>query len=223
LGCSVIPINATFSINVTIEWGLRALAQLNFFEVDMLVKKRGGPKTTEGKLVSSKNSTQHGLTTQTPSSTKEKEIISGYIQELTTYFKPESPLEKIQIERIAICKAKLDWLYEVEQLKLALVMEKFIHDPSQILDQLPMARGAVRGMVNELIQHGEITLPCKLKFKDLEIICEEIIHYRKKILKEKDLEVNWPNLTRFLKSYKPIYLSDANSNLFEKLILISEE
>jgi hypothetical protein len=188
----------------------------------MIVKKRGGPKTTEGKAVSSKNSTKHGLTAQTTSSTKEKEIVSGYIQELTNYYKPESPLEKIQIERIAICKAKLDRLYEVEQLQLALVMEKFIQDPSQILDQLPMAKGAVKGMVNELIQHGEITLPCKLKLKDLKIICEETIYHRKNVLKETDLEVNWPNLTKFLESYEPIYLADANCKPLEKLALISE-
>lgn len=188
----------------------------------MSTKKKSGPKITAGKAVSSRNSTKHGLTSQIPSSLKEKEIVSAYIQELTIYYKPESPLEKIQIERIAICKAKLDRLYEVESLQLDLVVEKFIQDPGQILDQIAMARGAIRGMVKELIQHGEITLPCKLKIKDLEIICEEIIHHRKNVLKEADLEVYWPNLTRFLKSYKPIYLSDANSNLLEKLALISE-
>jgi hypothetical protein len=186
------------------------------------ITKKGGPKTNAGKAVSSKNSTKHGLTSKTPSSLKEKEIVSAYIQELTTYYKPESPLEKIQIERIAICKAKLDRLYEVEGLQLDLVMEKFIQDPDQILDQIPMAKGVNRGMIKELIQYGEITLPCKLKVNDLEIICEEIIYSRKNILKETDLEVYWPNLTRFLKSYEPIYLSDANSNLLEKLALISE-
>lgn len=188
----------------------------------MSIKKKNGPKTTAGKAVSSKNSTKHGLTTQTPSSVKEKEIVSAYIQELTTYYKPEYPLEKIQIERIAICKAKLDRVYEVEGLQLDLVVEKFTQDPGQILDQIPMARGVTRGMVKELIQYGEITLPCKLKIKDLELICEEIILHRKNVLRETDLEVYWPNLTRFLKSYDPIYLSDAYSNILRKLSLISD-
>lgn len=188
----------------------------------MATNKKGGPQTSAGKAVSSKNSTKHGLTSQAPSSSKEKEIISGYIQELTTHYKPGSPLEKIQIERIAICKAKLDRLYEVERVQLELAIKKFIQNPEQILDQIPLAQGAVRGMVIELIQYGEITLPCKLTDKELEIICEETLHYRKNIVKEGDLEVYWPTLTSFLKSYEPIYLSNVDSNALKKLDLVAQ-
>ena len=170
-------------------------------------KKRGGPQTIAGKAISSKNSTKYGLTSSKPSSLKEQEVVQAYVQELTTHYKPASPLEKLQIERIAICKVKLDRLYEVEQIQLELATEKFRQDPSQILDRISSATGTVRGMVKELIEYGEITLPCDLKDKELDLICEEIIHHRKNILKESDFKTYWPNLTVFLTKYDSIGVS----------------
>lgn len=188
----------------------------------MAIKKKGGPQTVAGKAISAKNSTKHGLTTQTPSSPKEKEIVNGYIQDLTAHYKPESPLERIQIERIAICKAKLDRLYEVERVQLELATKKFIEDPNPILDQIDMAKGLDRGMVMELIKYGEVTLPCKLKDKDLEIICEEVLYCSDSVIKESDLEIYLPNLSNFLKSYEPIYLSDIDSGLIKRLDLVAQ-
>lgn len=187
----------------------------------MATKKKGGPQTIAGKAVASQNSTVHGLTSSRPSSLKEKEAVQAYVQELTYYYKPDSPLEKLQIERIAICKVKLDRLYEVEQVQLELTTQKFKNDPDQILDQIPAAKGIVRGMVKELIQYGELTLPCKLKDEELELICEEVVHFRKKILKESDLETYWPNLTTFIKSYDSIRVHHINS-LTQRLELIAQ-
>ena len=110
----------------------------------------------------SKNSTKHGLSTQTPSSSKEREVVSHYVEELTAYYKPHSPLEKLQIERIAICRAKLDRLYEVELVQLELATEKFNKNPDLVLDQIDSAVGVAKGMVKELIQDGIIYLPCSL-------------------------------------------------------------
>ena len=70
-----------------------------------------GPKTLEGKARSSQNSTKHGLTTAIPSNDAEKALVASYIKELVEYYEPASPLEKLQIERIAICRAKLANLY----------------------------------------------------------------------------------------------------------------
>lgn len=187
----------------------------------MVTKKKSGPHTAAGKKISSRNSTKHGLSTQTPSSHKEKEIVNNYIQELTTYYKPESPLEKIQIERIAICKSKLDRLYEVEQVQLQLAIEKFTRDPDQILDQIDAAIGIVRGMVKEIIQYGSITLPCKLRDKELELICEDIHDFKMKNLKESELEIYLPNLASYLKSNQIVGVSPMKG-LIEKLQLIAE-
>ena len=187
----------------------------------MATKKKSGPQTTAGKVISSQNAIKHGLTTQTPSSRKEMEIVNRYIQELTTYYNPESPLEKIQIERIAICKAKLDRLYEVEQVQLQLAIEKFARDPDQILDQIDSARGIVRGMVKEIIQYGNVTLPCQLKDKELELICEDIDNFKKKNIKESEFEVYLPHLATYVSSQESSegFLAEG---FIKKLQLIAE-
>jgi len=184
-------------------------------------KKKGGPKTSAGKAVASRNSIKHGLTSAKPTTSKEKELVQAYINELTSYYQPESPLEKLQIERIAICKVKLDRLYEVEQVQLALTTEKFKRDSDQILDQISEATGTVRGMVKELIAYGEITLPCQLKDQELELICEETAHFRNKITKESDIENYYPNLTNFLNAYNSVRLPDG-SGLIKKLQVVTE-
>lgn len=184
----------------------------------MATKKKGGPQTQAGKAVAAKNSIKYGLTSSKPSTPKEKSVVQAHIEELTSYYKPESPLEKLQIERIAICKAKLDRLYEVEEIQLQLATEKFARDPDQILDQIDSATGIIRGMVKEQINYGVITLPCKLTDQSLELICEEISGFRKKILRESDFEIYWPHLTRYLRAYELI-----TDSLIKKLEVISEK
>ena len=83
-------------------------------------KRGGGPKTAKGKARSSVNATTHGLNSRVQSNSEEKALVQAYIKELADYYDPQSPLEKLQIERIAICRAKLHYLYELEQIKLSL-------------------------------------------------------------------------------------------------------
>ena len=170
----------------------------------MTTKKKGGVKTVKGKLISSQNSTKHGLTTLRPSGSKEKEIVQAYIQELSLYYQPESPLEKLQIERIAICKAKLDRLYEVELVQLEMATEKFSKNPDLVLDQIEHAVGVAKGMVKELIQDGVIYLPCSLTDDVLERICEELDYVQATLSTENDLETHYPNLVEYLKSYQAV-------------------
>jgi hypothetical protein len=187
----------------------------------MTSKKKGGPVTIKGKAVISRNAMKHGLTSSRPSTPNEKQIFDSYVQELTKFYKPDSPLEKLQIERIAICKVKLDRLYQVERIQLELATEKFSRNPDQILDQIAGTTGIVRGMVKELIEYGEITLPCKLTSEQLELICEETSCLRKDIIQESDIENYWPNLSEFLTSYHSIGLSKTDARM-KKLEVIAE-
>jgi hypothetical protein len=79
---------------------------------------QGGPKTAKGKRASSQNSLVHGATSNNVVSADQKALVERYEHELTAYYKPDSTLEKLQIQRIALCKAKLDALYELEMIKL---------------------------------------------------------------------------------------------------------
>ena len=117
-------------------------------------KRSGGPKTVQGKARSSKNATSHGLTSISPSNSNEKALVDSYTQELTDYYKPESPLEQLQIRRIAMCRAKLAYLYDLEQVKLALVVKELESQPEKILEKIPGATGLAMGMAKEFITSG---------------------------------------------------------------------
>jgi len=97
-------------------------------------KRSGGPKTAQGKVRSSKNATSHGLTSMAPSNSTEKALVDSYSKELIEYYKPESPLEQLQIRRIAICRAKLAYLYDLEQVKLSLDAKELESQPEKILE-----------------------------------------------------------------------------------------
>lgn len=70
-------------------------------------------------------------------------MVDEFTQELTLYYKPESPLEVLQIQRIAFCKAKLAKLIDIEvagreierrQIDLSpeLVMQKLTQYPENL-------------------------------------------------------------------------------------------
>jgi len=66
----------------------------------------------------------------------QKILVEQYVQELTTYYHPESPLEKLQIQRIALCKAKLDALYEIEHVKLQIASEDLRRAPDLVMQKI---------------------------------------------------------------------------------------
>jgi len=75
--------------------------------------KSTGPKSAAGKAKSSQNAVSHGLTSNRVMP-DEIRMVEEFTQELTHYYKPESPLEVLQIQRIAFCRAKLAKLKDME-------------------------------------------------------------------------------------------------------------
>ncbi len=140
-------------------------------------KRSGGPKTTQGKARSSKNATSHGLTSMRPSNPSEKALIESFAQELTDYYKPKSPLEQLQIQRIAICRAKLAYLYDLEEVKLALAAKELESQPEKILEKIPGATGLALGWLGSLLRVGRficrvaLTCHCSKKFAMKSIQC----------------------------------------------------
>ena len=94
-------------------------------------KTGGGPATKEGKKILSMNSFVHGSTSLVPVGPAKERGPSCRCRSSwgTT---PESPLERLQIERIAVCKLKFDDLYELEELKLQLAAVDLARDSGQI-------------------------------------------------------------------------------------------
>jgi hypothetical protein len=185
-------------------------------------KRSGGPKTEAGKARSSKNATSHGLTSMVPSNSNEKALVDSYSKELIEYYKPESPLEQLQIQRIATCRAKLAYLYDLEQVKLSLAAKELESQPEKILEKIPAATGLAKGMASEFITSGQIHLPCRLDLPLLEAICEEIDQMHGDMENKHQFARALPRLTKYLNGYPVVGLNNT-SQWMEKLAAVSKD
>jgi hypothetical protein len=168
----------------------------------MSEKKNPGPVTKKGKAHNSKNAIKHGLTSLEPSTFSDHQLVQNFIVELNNYYQPDSPLEKLQIERIALCRAKLARLYQVEQTKLKIyTLEQ--SEPNKVLDSLNIG-GLTKGMVREIIEHKELTLPCGIPQETFNQIVAEITDFSGTLKVQADLEENFPILVQFLTGYRSI-------------------
>ena len=185
-------------------------------------KKSGGPITREGKARSSQNAIKHGITASSTVSSQEKELLTLYTQELVNYYAPSSPLEQLQIERIALCRAKLAHLYEVEQVRLQLVIEEIEQSPEKVLEQFGYLPDIAKGMVLEKIRFGQLRLPASLEGTQLQAICREFLAFDGTISSLQDVQKHFPSLCRYLQQHPDSVIQNAAS-IEEKLRLVDEE
>lgn len=73
-----------------------------------MVKVRGGPKTKEGKAISSQNAVKHGALTKKFQSSEEQKAYNQLLCSLQAEFQQPNPLVQMQLERIASLKIQLD-------------------------------------------------------------------------------------------------------------------
>lgn len=93
---------------------------------------KAGPKTIEGKLISSQNSLKHGLTAKRWLDHEEEGRYQDLINQLTQEHEPSGTLEHIQIERIANCKVRLERIQLVENA-MYLQAQRRSEDPEQFV------------------------------------------------------------------------------------------
>ena len=183
-------------------------------------KNKGGPNSAKGKLKVSQNAIKHGLSTMNPTSPDEQLLVTQFSQELLDFYQPSNPLAKLQIERIAICRAKLTRLYEVERVRLQLVYEELKHQPEKIVEKLIGINGVPKGMLMELVRHGQVGLPCRLTPVLLLQICEEINLFHGQIKSADDFYKYFPVLSGHLKIY-PVRGLSEDADIFDKLLAAS--
>jgi hypothetical protein len=163
----------------------------------MATKGKTGPKTAVGKLHSSKNSTKHGLSSSELMGVAQEKIFRATLAELVKHYQPQTPLQKIQLERIAICKTKLRDAYQLEANKLQL-----IRDEAEVHSLDPKDFGRVSklalGMLREMSIFKVLTLPAHLTPNILEAINAEIEAFQDDVMSDKDLEEYFPVLVKYL-------------------------
>ena len=161
------------------------------------VRRSGGPKSAIGKAKSSQNAIKHGITSSVATSVNEQALIDSFAKELEDFYDPQSPLEKLQIQRIAICRAKLAKLYEVEDARLEMRSNKLGHSTEVIFKELPHIKGVEKGMVHEIAVFGQLILPLGLTSDILSKIAQEVLALEVKS-QIKDPWKLLPSLSRFL-------------------------
>ena len=107
----------------------------------------------------------------------------------------------MQLERIALCRAKLKRLYEVEQAKLQIVKDQIAFFPEKILDQLKVEAGIAKTLALEELQFNTMSLPFDLTITQLNAIGQEIKNLHGTITTEKEFQKRLPQLTSFIKAY----------------------
>lgn len=163
-------------------------------------KRTGGPKTDVGKSASSKNSLKHGLTTLGFTDGYEAKEASLFINELVSHYKPQSPLENLQIQRIALCRAKLAKLYAVEQASQDLALLNLNAKPVQVLTQIEGFNRASQGMALRIIKDEKNVLPLGLTEKRLKEIKQEVDGLKNLISDELALKESLKRTVRFLET-----------------------
>lgn len=179
----------------------------------------GGPKSDTGKSISSKNALKLGLSSMSVNGANEKKLVDEYVDELTNYYRPQSPLEKLQIQRIAICRAKLARLYETERLRLELVQVNFENFPEIVFKEMGVTEGLSQSMALEGIRYGVITLPCDLPIESLETIAAEVDRFHGELKGDAEFQKAFPTLYQFIKSFTPTS-TKASLSLVEKLEIV---
>jgi len=163
-------------------------------------KRTGGPKTLAGKSTSSKNSIKHGLTTLGFTDGYEAQEAKFFIEELVSYYKPESPLEILQIQRIALCRAKLAKLYKVEQAAHDLALLNLDANPEQVFIRIQGFGAVAQRMAVSMVRGEKFFLPLGLSERKLKEIVNEIDSLKSSLADELALRRTLKHTVRFLET-----------------------
>ena len=99
------------------------------------IKNTGGPKTDEGKAISSHNSTTHGLTAKRWLNVNEQSLYDETVKNLIVDFDPQSSIEKILISKLSECTVRLMRIQQVENAMFDLANSEAEH-PNEIVKSL---------------------------------------------------------------------------------------
>ena len=163
-------------------------------------KRTGGPKTNVGKSISSKNSLKHGLTTLGFTDGYEAQEANLFINELVAHYKPQSPLENLQIQRIALCRAKLAKLYSVEQAAQNLALLNLDAKPAEIMRRIDGFNQTSQRIALSMIKGEKNVLPLGLSERRLKDINLEVERLKNLLNDEQALRSSLKHTVRFLET-----------------------
>ncbi len=159
--------------------------------------KSTGPKTVAGKSRSALNAVSHGLTSARVLP-DEVQMVEAFTRELSDYYQPHSPLEVLQIQRIAFCRAKLARLIDIEWAGRHLARSEIERKPELVMARLDQYPLRLRNLAR-LFLAGESPLePLGLDAARFEQINREIDAYPGMFSSPQDLGEKLPALVSHL-------------------------
>lgn len=120
--------------------------------------------------------------------------------QLADYYRPQSPLEHLQIKRIARCAAQLETLHIAELAKTELARHQSQASNAQIMLHFAQYSPSAQHMALQIIEQSEVPPPFGLTDQVLDQICLEINTFTGVLETEAHLAVAFPILCQFLRS-----------------------
>lgn len=183
--------------------------------------KATGPKSKAGKALSSLNATNHGLTSNR-AMPDEIQMIDDFVKELTTYYKPHSPLEVLQIQRIAFCRAKLAKLIDIEVAGRELYRREIETHPELVFEKLTQYANNVKYLASMELQGQSVLKSLHLDKATLLLIAKEIREFAADLQNESELPKCFPKLCGFLNKTKFIPEQQDGLGRDQKLMIFAE-
>jgi len=160
-------------------------------------KSGGGPQTPAGKVISSKNAIVHGATSPQVTGAKQREALEAYLAELIDFYQPASPLESLQLERIAVCRVKLEGLYELERVKLQIAVEDLHRSPELVMQKVTKGDELTQSFALALSNGRPISLPMGLTIEILGQIAKEINGVEGRLDHDDNIHAAMPEFGKF--------------------------
>ena len=153
-----------------------------------------GPKTAQGKARASKNAVTHGLSALVHEPPAELELTKAYTKQLLEYYRPDSPLESLQVSRVARTWAKLEMCYEQERAKLALALYEFESSPSSVTSSMKEGSDLELNIAKKLLDGEPLSLPFSICEEEVTEVAKESRALEGQVTCDMDFERQMPKL-----------------------------
>jgi hypothetical protein len=147
-----------------------------------------GPNTALGKSRASENANTHGLTDLVHELSGELLLTLAYTEQLVEHYRPDSPLESLQVSRIARTWAKLDRSYEQERAKLALALHEFELTSSNATSSVNGGSNLELSIANRLLDGNALLLPFSISEEEVIEVAQEAKALKGQVTCDTDFE-----------------------------------
>ena len=183
--------------------------------------KSTGPRTAKGKAKSSLNAVSHGLTS-TRVMPDEVQMMEDFTAELVQHYQPQSPLEVLQIQRIAFCRAKLAKLMDIEIAGREISRRQIQTRPDLVMAKLTQYPEPVRALALRAMGGESVLAALGLEEATFFGIVQEIQAFAGVVRSERDLPMCYPRLCAYLTSAPPAPELPESAGLDQRLMVLAK-